>query len=140
MTQQIDFNGAVGKMLAAVLLGVAEMEQETRRERQKVGIDAARERVVHCGRQQGAAKAKPEQAKALLLKGNTRRDRYFVGGLTPYRDSVLAILVTRRGGHRMENQMFMSMFMFIFIFSGFIRQFGSAVCNSCSPASVISGL
>ncbi len=34
VTQQIDFNGATGKMLAAVLLGVAEMEQETRRERQ----------------------------------------------------------------------------------------------------------
>ena len=33
VTQQIDFNGTVGKMLAAVLLGVAEMEQETRRER-----------------------------------------------------------------------------------------------------------
>ena len=30
-TQQIDFNGSLGKMLAAVLLGVAEMEQETRR-------------------------------------------------------------------------------------------------------------
>ena len=28
VTQQIDFNGATGKMLAAVLLGVAEMEQE----------------------------------------------------------------------------------------------------------------
>jgi DNA invertase Pin-like site-specific DNA recombinase len=42
VTQQIDFNGALGKMLAAVLLGVAEMEQETRRERQAAGIAAAR--------------------------------------------------------------------------------------------------
>ena len=33
VTQQLDFAGAMGKMLAAVLLGVAEMEQETRRER-----------------------------------------------------------------------------------------------------------
>jgi DNA invertase Pin-like site-specific DNA recombinase len=29
----IDFNGAMGKMLAAVLLGVAEMEQKMRKER-----------------------------------------------------------------------------------------------------------
>ena len=28
-TQQIDFNGTIGKMIAAVLFGVAEMEQET---------------------------------------------------------------------------------------------------------------
>ncbi len=46
MTQQIDFNGAVGRMLAAVLLGVAEMEQEMRRERQAAGIAAAKERGV----------------------------------------------------------------------------------------------
>ena len=47
VTQQIDFNGAVGKMLAAVLLGVAEMEQETRRERQAAGIAAAKERGAY---------------------------------------------------------------------------------------------
>src|SRR4051812_39520827 len=40
VTQQLRFNGAVGKMLAAVLLGIAEMEQETRRERQTIGIAA----------------------------------------------------------------------------------------------------
>jgi len=34
VTQQIDFNGETSKLLAAVLLGIAEMEQETRRERQ----------------------------------------------------------------------------------------------------------
>src|SRR5262249_35559687 len=38
VTQQIDFNGTVGKLLAAVLLGIAQMEQETRRERQMAGI------------------------------------------------------------------------------------------------------
>ena len=50
VTQQIDFNGAVGKMLAAVLLGIAEMEQETRRERQASGIAVAEE----AGRVSGA--------------------------------------------------------------------------------------
>lgn len=71
VTQQIDFNGAMGKMLAAVLLGVAEMEQETRRERQRAGIDAAKERGVYLGRRSGSTKAKPARAKALLAKGNT---------------------------------------------------------------------
>ena len=52
VTQQIDFNGAVGKMLAAVLLGIAEMEQETRRERQAAGI-AWRRRTACTGPQGG---------------------------------------------------------------------------------------
>jgi DNA invertase Pin-like site-specific DNA recombinase len=41
VTQQIDFSGTVGKMIAAVLLAVAQMEQETRRERQAAGIAVA---------------------------------------------------------------------------------------------------
>jgi len=74
VTQQIDFNGTVGKMLAAVLLGVAEMEQETRRERQRAGIDAAKESGVYTGRKPGTTKAKPARAKALLAKGNTHEE------------------------------------------------------------------
>jgi DNA invertase Pin-like site-specific DNA recombinase len=69
VTQQIDFAGALGKMLAAVLLGVAEMEQETRRERQRVGIEAAKELGKYSGRQPGTTKAKPARARALLAKG-----------------------------------------------------------------------
>ena len=70
VTQQIDFSGALGKMLAAVLLGVAEMEQETRRERQAVGIAAAKERGdVYKGRKKGSTKAKPERARKLRKKG-----------------------------------------------------------------------
>lgn len=69
VTQQIDFNGTVGKMLAAVLLGVAEMEQETRRERQRAGIDAAKERGVYQGRKLGTTKGKPDRARRLLDKG-----------------------------------------------------------------------
>lgn len=69
VTQQIDFNGALGKMLAAVLLGVAEMEQETRRERQAAGIAAARQRGVYFGRKRGTTKAKPKRALELRAKG-----------------------------------------------------------------------
>lgn len=71
VTQQIDFNGATGKMLAAVLLGVAEMEQETRRERQQAGIEAARERGVYQGRRPGSTKARPERAAELRANGLT---------------------------------------------------------------------
>jgi DNA invertase Pin-like site-specific DNA recombinase len=56
-------------MLAAVLLGVAEMEQETRRERQAVGIAVAKKCGVYLGRKPGTSKAKPEMAKNLRAKG-----------------------------------------------------------------------
>jgi len=71
VTQQIDFNGTVGKMIASVLLGVAEMEQETRRERQAVGIEQAKLAGKYKGRKRGAFKsgASPERAKELRDKG-----------------------------------------------------------------------
>ncbi len=74
VTQQIDFSGATGKMLAAVLLGVAEMEQETRRERQAAGIAIAKERGVYRGRHTGTTKAKPERAAELRAKGLTHAE------------------------------------------------------------------
>jgi len=73
-SQQIDFSGALGKTLAAVLLGVAEMEQETRRERQAVGIAAAKERGVYRGRKPGSTKATPRRAVTLRAKGLTVRE------------------------------------------------------------------
>lgn len=69
VTQQLDFNGTVGKMIAAVLLGVAEMEQETRKERQAVGIAAAKERGVYTGRKRGTTKADPAKARTLVKMG-----------------------------------------------------------------------
>lgn len=74
VTQQIDFNGAVGKMLAAVLLGVAEMEQETRRERQRAGIEVAKEAGKYKGRKSGSTKAKPARAKKLRERGLTHNE------------------------------------------------------------------
>ncbi len=71
VTQQIDFNGSIGKMIAAVLFGVAEMEQETRRERQRDGIEAAKAEGVYKGRKRGTTKAKPHRAKQLREKGLT---------------------------------------------------------------------
>jgi len=69
VTQQIDFNGTVGKMLAAVLLGIAEMEQETRRERQAAGIAVAKKAGKYKGRKVGTTKAKPERALKLRDQG-----------------------------------------------------------------------
>ena len=71
VTQQIDFNGTVGKMIASVLFAVAEMEQETRRERQRAGIEVAKERGIYGGRKQGSTKANPDRAKKLHNKGFT---------------------------------------------------------------------
>ncbi len=71
VTQQIDFNGAVGRMLGAVLLGIAEMEQETRKERQAAGIKAAKAAGVYRGRQHGTTKATPARAVELRDRGLT---------------------------------------------------------------------
>ena len=53
ITQAIDLSGAVGRMIAAVMLGLAEIELEYRQQRQMAGIEVARERGVYKGRQQG---------------------------------------------------------------------------------------
>lgn len=68
VTQQIDFTGAAGKLIASVLFAVAEMEQETRRERQAAGIAAAKERGVYTGRMKGAVKAGIDPRRAIALK------------------------------------------------------------------------
>lgn len=71
VTQQLDFSGATGQLVAAVLFAVAQMEQETRRERQAAGIAAAKADGVYLGRKPGSTKAKPARAKQLRDKGNT---------------------------------------------------------------------
>jgi DNA invertase Pin-like site-specific DNA recombinase len=69
VTQQLDFSGATGQLVAAVLFAVAQMEQETRRERQAAGIAAAKADGVYLGRKAGTTKAKPTRAKQLRDKG-----------------------------------------------------------------------
>jgi DNA invertase Pin-like site-specific DNA recombinase len=56
-------------MLASVLLGVAEMEQETRRERQAAGIVEAKKQGKYKGRKQGTTKAKPDRVLELKQQG-----------------------------------------------------------------------
>ena len=71
VTQQIDLRGAVGRMVASVLFGLAEIEMEYRQERQAAGIAVAKRRGVYRGRQQGTTKARPRRALVLRRQGLT---------------------------------------------------------------------
>lgn len=69
ITQQIDLSGPVGHMIAGVLFGVAEIEHQHIKERQAMGIAAAKKRGVYTGRKQGTTKAPPARARALRKQG-----------------------------------------------------------------------
>ncbi len=69
VTQQIDLSGSVGRLVASVLFGLAEIEQECRRERQAAGIKVAKRKGVYRGRLKGTTKAKPARAQALRARG-----------------------------------------------------------------------
>ena len=62
VTQQIDLSGPVGRMMAAVLLGLAEIELEYRAERQAAGIAVAKKKGIYKGRATGTTKAQPQRA------------------------------------------------------------------------------
>jgi DNA invertase Pin-like site-specific DNA recombinase len=69
--KDIDFNGAMGQFVAALLLGVAQMEQENRRERQKAGIALAKKQGKYKGRQAGTFKKDPSHALKLHQEGSS---------------------------------------------------------------------
>lgn len=71
ITQQIELNGAVGRMIAALLLGLAEIELEYRAERQAAGIEVAKKRGVYKGRKKGTTRAQPSRAMELRARGLT---------------------------------------------------------------------
>lgn len=71
VTQQLDFNGAIGRTLAALLLGLAEIEWEYRKERQRAGIEVAKKNGVYKGRKAGTTKRIPDRARELREKGLT---------------------------------------------------------------------
>ena len=71
VTQLIDLRGAVGRMVASVLFGIAEIELEYRRERQAAGIRVAKKRGVYRGRKSGTTKATPTRARELRDRGLT---------------------------------------------------------------------
>jgi DNA invertase Pin-like site-specific DNA recombinase len=67
----VDFNGTVGRIVAAVLLGIAEGEQAHRKERQAVGIAEAKKAGVYKGRKNGTLKAKPKEVLRRKNKGES---------------------------------------------------------------------
>ena len=71
VTQQIEFNRTMGKIVSALMLGLAEMELSHNKERQRAGIEAAKKRGVYKGRKAGSIKADAVRARALRDKGNT---------------------------------------------------------------------
>lgn len=75
-SQQIDFTGAMGQLVAAVLFAVAQFETETRKDRQAAGIAAAKEKGTYRGRAPGATKAgvNPSRAAKLREKGLTHQE------------------------------------------------------------------
>ena len=68
-TQRIELNGPVGRMIAAVMLGLAEIELEYRAERQAAGIAVAKRKGVYVGRKGGTTKGNPARARQLHEKG-----------------------------------------------------------------------
>lgn len=71
VTQQIDLRGAVGRMVASVMFGLAEIELEYRKERQAAGVRVAQKAGVYTGRRKGTTKEKPNRATALKCQGLT---------------------------------------------------------------------
>lgn len=69
VTQQLDFSGVTGQLVASVLFAVAQMEQENRRERQSAGIAAAKAEGLYLGRKPGTTKGKPQRAVTLRSRG-----------------------------------------------------------------------
>ena len=75
-SQQIDFSGITGKMMAAIIFAIAQMELGNIKERQTAGIAAAKERGVYKGRKPGAIKAGVSLKKVAKLreKGFTQEE------------------------------------------------------------------
>jgi DNA invertase Pin-like site-specific DNA recombinase len=83
VTQQIDLTGAVGRMLASVMFGLAEIEQEYRRERQAAGIAVAKRHGVYRGRMKGTTKAAPARAQTLRTRGLSAPEIATALGVSP---------------------------------------------------------
>lgn len=69
VTQQIELTGTLGRMIAAVMLGLAEIELEYRADRQAAGIRAAKRRGVYNGRKTATTVGKPSRAMELRERG-----------------------------------------------------------------------
>ena len=73
ITEQLDLSGAMGRIVAALLLGLAEMEKDNISERIRAGVAAAKKRGVKFGRPAWKTRPyrtiKPSEVKRLRKKG-----------------------------------------------------------------------
>lgn len=67
--QPVSTTDATGRLVLAILGALAEFERELIRERVRNGVEAAKERGVHCGRPTKISEARLEVARSLLAKG-----------------------------------------------------------------------
>jgi DNA invertase Pin-like site-specific DNA recombinase len=74
VTEQLDLNGTVGRIVASVLFGIAEIQRSQIRERQAAGIALAKERGVYTGRKKGTTTARPQRARDLCEQGLTQKE------------------------------------------------------------------
>ena len=82
-------------MIASVLFAVAEMEQQTRRERQAAGIAVAKRNGVYRGRKAGSLKA--DAARALALRSKGLNDTEIATALGVAREPCNATCTHRQG-------------------------------------------
>ena len=61
----------MGRIVASVMFGLAEIELEYRRQRQAASIRVAHKNGVYAGRLKGTTKGKPERASVLKDQGLT---------------------------------------------------------------------
>lgn len=69
VTQQLDLSGSIGKIIASVLFGVAEIDLINMKERQAAGIAVAKSQGKYKGRKKGTTIGSPKRAKELKAQG-----------------------------------------------------------------------
>ena len=79
ITQDLDFRGAMGKLLAGLLFALAEMERENLRENIKRGIKRAQEKGIRCGggKRGRVVSITPQRRKSIIelwSAGHSARD------------------------------------------------------------------
>jgi DNA invertase Pin-like site-specific DNA recombinase len=97
VTEQIDLSGPVGQIIAAVLLGLAEIEWGYRKERQADGIKVAKANGVYKGREKGSTKGDPRRARELRELGLGASEIATAMGVT--RETVYNYLRTAKSAH-----------------------------------------
>jgi DNA invertase Pin-like site-specific DNA recombinase len=71
VSEQFDFTGQVGQLIASVFFAMAKIDQDNRKLYQAAGIARAKEEGKYQGRKSGTTIAKPARARQLKDKGNT---------------------------------------------------------------------